>query len=467
MVVVKNQSDLKEVLREHVRGSVVRATLRDATPGVGFHELFENYAIATTHETKEMEALRKVHPVLSIEHASGAALERTHETDGKDPLSDDAVLSRIGELPGPEHYILAYELEEESYADMQKQGWKPCGMPPQERRAFDRRDAFGQMAKEADIRTPDSHVVTDCTKETVAEFLREHGSTVLQEMDGTAGMGINILHDMEDVTCLTDKDCIGVRRLSKYVHGSDTSCTGCIINGQVIVSPVRHMIIGCQGVASRATQFCGNDWNMDLPKEATVQHQEIVRKLGALLMEKGYKGIFGVDAIWNEEDRHIYALEINPRLLGSGQLYALQQMERDEPVLLGLHLLSFLDVSVEVPAEIQEQMTSTSMTGSHLILRNLLGKTVQVNGDVEPGIYTLATEGIRFERPGIFYSDIQNADEYLVTMVPYKGRTIGPDAQLIRVQMRSQCYDAGKRELLPSAKQFVDSLRHNLDLTIL
>ncbi len=462
-VTITSTTDLKSLFRNVLHGTVVRVTQRDATPGVGFHTLFPQYAIVTVHESREMEMLRTLNPVITLEQCLGKELKRTHKTRGKDPLLHQSVLMVMQNLPGPEHYLIPYEPKESTYEAFRRLHWHVCATTPAERERLDSRVAFDALAREAGVQTPPSATEPHCTKEKVRAFFEAHGPSVVQEFGETGGMGTTVLKSGEELNSLPADVFYGPRRLTVFIRGIDCACSGCIVDNTLIVSWTRAMIVGCPGVATQPVHYCGNDWNVEIPKEGVMALQKATEHIGKVLLRRGYRGIFGVDAIWDDEWGEAFVLEINPRILGATQLHSLLQMEHNLPPFLGLHLLSFLKEGVRIDQRAVQAIRDTPLHGAQLILRNILGKTVEVRGTVEPGIYCFERGALSFLRASVLFTDVRE-DEYLVTMVPAQGRDIAPDAQLIRIQTREQCYDAEKKELLPHMHLFVENLRHKLQL---
>jgi hypothetical protein len=464
MHTITNLTELKNLLHQFCRGTVVRVTNRDITAGIGLHELFDPYAIVTVHETAETDLARKIHPIFSLEEVLGSRLKRTHDAKDKDPLLSPEIHAQIAQLPGPDITILPYAISKDAYRIAQEKHWNICALSPEQKRHFDARNTFIQIAKKADVHRPHAVVVHDCGSEDITTFFRAHGACVVQNYYETAGMGTKFIRSEDDILNLKESDLGGPRSISQYVEGGDISCTGCIVGDQIVVSPPRVGIVGCTELTMNKGQFCGHDWNTTLPEETKDRARMYTRRIGQVLQSLGYKGIFGVDMLWNFEDSTVYTIEINPRLLGSSQMYALQQMELQQPPLLGLHVLAFLNVPVTLPQETVEKIETQSLTGAHFIVRNMQDSILAIQGEVQPGIYTVEGNNVQFERSAIHLGEVQKPHEYLVTMVPQIGRVVGQQAQLIRVQTRTQCYDVSTGKLLPAAKLLADTLLASLQL---
>lgn len=464
MQTVSTFSDLKELLWPELSGTVFRITNRDITAGLGLHELFENYAIVTVHETAEMEQARQLQPVFSLEQALKKNLERTHEVGEKDPLCYEEIIKRMETMPGPERYILPYILREGSQQKLPREHWHLCAMPPRDRLFLDQRGNFMELTAEAGVKIPPCILLSQPTPEDIRSFYFKHGPCVLQDLHEAAGMGTDFVLNQDKLNQVTAISMSTPRMISKFIDGIDVSCTGCVMGSQVLTSPVRYNIVGCSQLSPKKAQYCGNDWNIDLPQKAVEELQKYTARLGAVLTKRGYRGIFGIDAIWEQEEECIYAIELNPRLLGTSQLYAVQQMEINQPPLLGCHVLSFLDINCFIPVETALQIMNEPLNGAHLIIRNKAKQTMQVKGTVKPGIYTIKDNMVQFSRTGITFGNLKSADEYLVTMVPFPNRQIGPGAQLIRIQGRTSCYNGHTKELFPQSALMVRYLENQLNL---
>jgi len=65
----------------------------------------------------------------------------------------------------------------------------------------------------------------------------------------------------------------------------------------------------------------------------------------------GYKGIFGLDFVLDEEDRKLYVVECNPRLVASYPTLNMAQLLNNEPSILAFHVLEFLNIDYEINLE--------------------------------------------------------------------------------------------------------------------
>lgn len=230
---------------------------------------------------------------------------------------------------------------------------------------------------------------------------------------------------------------------TSFVKGSDIAITGCVTEKNGVLSGfARYQFVGVESIVSGKEyaehSFCGNDWAIENEYSEEVQRQgeEFVQKIGNILREEGYRGIFGIDFIYNKEDNVLVPLEINPRLIGSFPAETQFEFLNRETPLIGFHLLEFLGIKYEITEKLRSRdRSSLAKNYSHVLLANFFGRDIEFEKELKGGVYRLGESGIEFVKDGFWAGDLNDTEnEFVLTYgTPVAGSVYKKNNQLFRI----------------------------------
>jgi hypothetical protein len=197
--------------------------------------------------------------------------------------------------------------------------------------------------------------------------------------------------------------------------------------------------------------FCGHDWSLakNLPDSLVEKSKEMTLKIGELLKEEGYRGIFGIDFIWDQKYDKIIPIEMNPRILGTFPAQVQLQVENGEVPLAAFHLLECLNINYFIKPK-SVYGGESNYEGSQIILFNFLGKDVVFNKDLKAGVYKIEKdEGLSFLRPGFELADIVNPEEEFILTdgVPGKGDVVKKNKKILKIMAKRGISEEGGKKL--------------------
>ncbi len=254
---------------------------------------------------------------------------------------------------------------------------------------------------------------------------------VLQASKGFAGNKTYLINRAADLTDIKAAYNKRVMRLTKYTPGATLTINACATSLGTIVKPPFHQLTGYGELTSNRLGACGNDFRIDDIDRATVDEiVRVTRNIGDMIYSAGYKGIFGVDYIVNNDK--VYFVECNPRLVTSLPLFTQIERQYDEPPLIAFHILEQLG-EMQSAAELFERFKSpvNRYIGSQIIMHNLTGAPKRVSADLKCGVYK-SGGGLKLVREGYKLSDIKDDGEFLVIPKAY-GNTVNPGMEYARV----------------------------------
>jgi hypothetical protein len=182
--------------------------------------------------------------------------------------------------------------------------------------------------------------------------------------------------------------------------------------------------------------FLGHDWGFhDWPDAIEKKAQLVVEEVGAHLAGNGFKGIFGVDFLYDPRTQELFPIECNPRFTGALPVYSLMVLANGFPPMELFHLMAHLNIAAPFDFEAVNQGLKRRLPISHI---SLTPKGVyEMKMDLPAGIYSYdqRTGDIHYERPGAFYGDFKKENEFLlIDSVPRPGgRVIQNVARLCKL----------------------------------
>lgn len=220
--------------------------------------------------------------------------------------------------------------------------------------------------------------------------------------------------------------------VTRYIEGVSPSITGCVTRNGVLVGQVQTQVVDVEELPhdkSRSGVFQGHDWSYRQYSDKVQEQAEgMVVKLGEQMAKSGYKGVFGVDLIVDEESEEVYPVECNPRYTGAFPVYTMLQMAGGEVPLDVFQLLEFLEVEYECDVDRVNRSWKRVKMGAHLVLSNpYCDVWVEVVRAPKAGVYRLEKGELVRLREGVCYQDIESEEEFvLADGVPLPGQKVKP-----------------------------------------
>lgn len=226
-----------------------------------------------------------------------------------------------------------------------------------------------------------------------------------------------------------DKDW-QLAQVSPFVQGQSVSMLGCITPLGVLTSALQLQLIDVpEALAGAAAtgQFLGHDWAFtNWPPSVEAQAQTIMESLGAYLAKHDFKGIFGIDFMYDSTSHELFPTECNPRSTGalplhSLMIYGLQRV----PPLDFFHLMAHLNIHEFFDFAVVNRELKKRFPLAHISLVPF--GLPKFNISLEAGIYTYnqTKNEIHFKATGAFPWHIQEPNDFLIIdSIPRPSTTI-------------------------------------------
>ena len=191
-----------------------------------------------------------------------------------------------------------------------------------------------------DARLLPSHLIT-----TVKEVKFSNKKFVLQFNHSHTGQGTHVI-DSEDALALLRKkfpnrEC----RITDFVDGP-VFTVNAVVGDRVLVGNPSYQITGMPPFTDLPFSTIGNDWSLPQTPQSVGACEEtkaIASRIGTRLKKSGWKGLFGIDSIYDSREKKTYLLEINARQPASATFESNLQ---GSPTIFAAHVAALLGESV-------------------------------------------------------------------------------------------------------------------------
>lgn len=136
----------------------------------------------------------------------------------------------------------------------------------------------------------------------------------------------------------------------------------------LIAGNTSYQITGLAPFTDRQFATVGNDWSLPrkiLSEKQKKEYNGMIKKIGKKMLFSGWRGLFGIDAILDQETGHFFLLEINARQPASTTCETILQLAknpREENTVFAKHILALLQLPMT------EDLTEIK-TGGQLVQR--------------------------------------------------------------------------------------------------
>lgn len=256
---------------------------------------------------------------------------------------------------------------------------------------------------------------------------------------------------------------------STLLSGFSPSLTAVVTKFGIVQSPLQMQILDAKETLRehplKFGLFCGHDFHVPFPLPVVRQAQLYAEKIGTYMRTRGYRGIFGLDFLWEERTNILYCLEINPRFLGTFPALFYEEIRQGLPPSLFFHLLEFLSLTEKeeslarkiVLDRKKNPMSLPHRKGSQVFLRNRLGREAVITRQLTPGIYRVVKNSLTLIKPDFTPLHLSRPDEFLICDgVPPQGAKAKKDERLLRIMFLTRILRKDKRTLTAKAKTIID-----------
>ena len=384
----------------------------------------DHYAIYCVKDAVDIDLLRHYTTIFCLEEKYPKIAEKVHATGYL--LRNFAFQAFLKSRRYP-YRLMFYQTTPKIVAALEEQNIEWIGNQPESFAGVVLKGDFRDLVKKRGLPSiPDWRVARD-------EFLQKTFSDawahwdrpfVVQRADfDVAGeLGTFFIRQESDWTAMHDILSKDERyrsvTISPFIEGYSLSMLGCITAKGVLSSTLQLQLIdvpeSLHGQMATGV-FLGHDWAFrSWPEQVEHTAQRVVESIGAYLAERGFKGIFGIDFLYDVRTQEIFPIECNPRFTGALPVYSLMIAEQKVPTIEFFHILSHLNIESDFDFTAVNAAFKKPIPLAHI---SLTPKGVaEMKLPLAAGIYSYDRESrmLRYERPGAFYHEFKNKDEFMI-----------------------------------------------------
>lgn len=469
---INNLGDIKKIFKD--QKTPIFYVSNAADRGVGLENIIPDYHIICIDYDDEADYLQK----------SGAKIFCLEKEFGRKNvifrnsailLGQDAVKKYINENtpPGAQAAVAVFKPSLAAEKIVRENNWKILNNPAELSKGIEDKFNFLFIAKSLRVRIPDAETI-DFGRLSYWELKKYYDHFVVQLKNGYAGSSTFFIRSEDDYSKLMDvfsretsaKKTFPVK-VSKFIHGIPATVNACAAAGETYVGKPCFQITGEELCTNNRSATCGNDWGaLALSAKASGEINEISRKIGQYLKDRGYKGIFGLDFIISEKNDDVYLIEINPRFVASVPFYTKLEIKNSALPMIALHFLDFLGAEYNISPSAKDlfDKNTAAVSGSQLVLRNKERKICIPSGEAKSGVYRLKNGKLDFLRSGYSPLDLKAPDEFII-LAASKGRKIKPENEAARIESLASLA-SGNRHLTREAELIAKEVYKKLKLAI-
>lgn len=426
--------DIDSVIAEIEKTSILSVGITPYTRIIPSFFL-KNYSIYTVQRSSDVDIMEKFVRMHVLQDHHPDVAKKVHGTGYLigNHLFQAFIKSRR-ELPK----LMFYTMTDKIVESLDKLGIQWIGNNPSTFRDVMLKGSFRQLVRELNLPTLRSKIYPrgDFLERSFGEVAADCGeSFVVQRADKEVGgnEGTFFIHDDADYRrCLSvlGKDTNFEQIVAtRFVEGWSTSMLGCVMPQGILSGPLQLQLIdvpqALHGVPPNGI-FFGNDLGFNAWKEGTqARAQKVVEAIGAHLQKNGYKGIFGIDFLYDKKTGEIFPNECNPRFTGSLVLYSLMLLEAGVPPMEFFHLMAHLNIQSSYDFDAINAALKTCQPCAHIAFspRGITSMELPLLAGVY--VYEPAGPSLSYKGPGISLADLKNENEFLlIDTVPSLGGSI-------------------------------------------
>ncbi len=200
---------------------------------------------------------------------------------------------------------------------------------------------------------------------------------VLQWAHSHTGEGTFLINQEKDLEEIKNKFPNREAKVTKYIKGPMFTQNIIVGKNKNLFGNISYQITGVLPFTDNQMSTIGNDWSVPpsiLTDIRIEEIQEMSRKIADKMKQSNWKGLFGIDVIYDEELDKIYLIEINARQPASTTFESKLQIQNRNEGLKGIttfeaHIKSLIDeeinediIEINDGAQIVKRVTKNDIT---------------------------------------------------------------------------------------------------------
>jgi len=139
---------------------------------------------------------------------------------------------------------------------------------------------------------------------------------IFQWAHGHTGETTHLIRSEKDVESVQASFPERIGRMSTFIQGPSFTVNAVITGDRTLMGNIAYQITGVAPFTDYEFSTIGNDWSLthSLLSDSELMYIEaMVGEVGSALRESGWRGLFGIDIMRDDEQNRIFLIEINAR----------------------------------------------------------------------------------------------------------------------------------------------------------
>lgn len=150
----------------------------------------------------------------------------------------------------------------------------------------------------------------------VKDIVWDKNPFILQWSHGHTGYGTILVSNEDILKDLKDKFPYREAKVTDFIKGPMFTINIVVAEKETFLGNISYQITGMLPFTNNPFSTIGNDWSVPhtILTESQIENiEEIARKISQKMRADGWKGLFGIDVIYDEERDLLHLIEINAR----------------------------------------------------------------------------------------------------------------------------------------------------------
>jgi len=160
---------------------------------------------------------------------------------------------------------------------------------------------------------------------------------ILQWAHGHTGEGTLLISSEKELNILKEKFPHREARITDFIRGPMFTVNIVVTDTIILLGNISYQITGILPFTENPLSTIGNDWSVThtiLNESHINQFNELAEKVAQKMQSSGWRGLFGIDVIYDEERDNLHLIEINARQPASTTY---ESQLQDHVNMLGVH----------------------------------------------------------------------------------------------------------------------------------
>ncbi len=383
----KEFKELVDKINEKTKDIPLIYFSREAERAIGLEKYLENFHICCIEDNDIVDNL--LEKGISIFCLEKEGVELLHKSTGN-LLSQNQTKDWINKIKTNKgFYALTFIPTNTLNYKISNLGGRLLGNDYELHQIFENKIKAVSHLEGAKIRTPKNQkkYFHELTHEKIIEQFGD--KFVLQEERAHTGSGTHFSISKDELENMSNEKAGNIVKISEYIEGIPMTVNVCIYNNSIYIGGLQYQITGIKELTSSVGATVGNDfdwfYSKEISDELLVDLTTEISKIGKMLIEQGYRGLFGLDLIIKEDEA--YLIEINARQTSNIPFQTYLEIEHGNTIPQFLmHIAEFLDIHISFDYE-----HMINLKGSQVFLR--ADKDTHVKDhNFKSGIYRLQSD---------------------------------------------------------------------------